>query len=142
MKNSVITKVEADKELQKNLKKLNHYSNQQFIDDAKKYISAIKQRRMLCIIKSVSSTGMSRVIKFNSCEAGRDKNSFWYRQYICLFIMLGYGKETDNGGFRINGCGMDMIFHTNYSIIHQLTNLGFLTKSECATLCQMTPTVL
>ena len=44
--------------------------------------------------------------------------------------------------FTIGGCGMDMIFHTNYTIIHRLYKLGFMTKKECEKLCQMTPSII
>lgn len=35
----------------------------------------------------------------------------------------------------------DEFFNTNYTIIHRLHSLGFITKEECATLAQQTPTV-
>lgn len=139
MKN-IIENINKDKEIVKNLKKLNYYDIKNFVDDAKTYIKAIKERRMLCVIKSVSSSGMSRNIKFNSCE--KAKTGYWYRQYSCLFITLGYTEVKGTDSFRIGGCGMDMIFHTNYSIIHKLKNLGFITKEECEKLAQETPTVL
>lgn len=139
MKN-VLKNVEADKNIMKNIQKLNYYETKNFVDDAQAYIKAIKERRMLCVIKKVSSSGMSRNIKFNSCE--KRKNNYNYRQYICLFKALGYTEVKQTDSFRIGGCGMDMIFHTNYSIIHVLKRLGFLTKEECAELAQMTPTVL
>ena len=37
---------------------------------------------------------------------------------------------------------MDMIFHTNYSIIRKLGNLGFITKGQVRKLEQQTPTVI
>lgn len=137
----IIANLNSSKEFQKNLKKLSHYSNEQFLKDALQYIKAIKERRMLCNIISVSNSGMSRNIKFMSCEKNNTrKNEYWHSNYNCLFIALGYTRVND--GFRINGCGMDMVFHTNYSIIHNLKTFGILNKKQCATLCQMTPTVI
>lgn len=133
-------KLEQNKELVKALSKVSHYDLDNFIQDAKNYINAIRTGRMLCIIESVSKSGMSRVIKFHSCEKG--KNRYWYRQYRAFFIVLGYSEVKNSDGFRINGCGMDMVFHTNYTIIHNLYRLGLLSKSECEKLAQETPTKL
>lgn len=124
----------------KNIDKQKYYSEEQFISDVKSYIKAIKEGRMLNTIHSVSSSGMSRVISFHSCE--KNKNGFYYRQYVSLFRALGYSKGSTDFNFRITGCGMDMIFHTNYSNIHLFYNLGFINKSECDILCQKTPTTL
>ncbi len=124
----------------KSIDKQKYYSEDQFIEDVKMYIKAIKEGRMLNTIHSVSSSGMSRVISFHSCE--KNKHGFYYRQYVSLFRALGYSKGNTDYNFRISGCGMDMIFHTNYSNIHLFYNLGFITKIECAKLCQKTPTTL
>ena len=116
--------------------KLDHYygieKEESFLNCAKDYISAIRQKRMICIIKSVSKSGMSRVLKFHSFEKP------YIRNYYSLFIALGY-KKVDNG-FRVSGCGMDVIFHTNYTIIHRLHLLGLISKKERDLLAQRTPT--
>ena len=96
---------------------------------------------MINSIDSVSSSGMSRTIKFLSCE--KSKTNFYYRNYFGFFLALGYTPKNDRSNyFRISGCGMDMIFHTNYTIIHRLTRLGFLTKKECSILAQKTPSTI
>lgn len=133
----VIKTLSENKEFQKNLKKLTHYTMEHFVYDAEKYILAIKERRMLCNIKSVSSSGMSRVLAFHSCEKSSQKNQFWYRQYNCLFICLGYSEK--NNGFNISGCGMDMIFATNYNVIHSFKRMGIINDKECSFLAQQTP---
>lgn len=137
----IIENLNNDKRYLKNINTLNYYSNDQFIADAKKYISAIKQGRMLCNIGSVSSSGMSRTMSFKSCERSKEGHYF-YRNYVCLFICLDWGKEDKYGYFRISGCGINMVFHVNYTIIHQLYRYGFLTKVECEKLSQMRPPVL
>jgi hypothetical protein len=128
------------KEVIENIKKLNYYSLEQFQQDAQTYIKAIKEGRMLCVIKSVSKSGMSRVIKFNSAEHGKERTNF--RQYSCLFETLGYKESRSQSGYTVNGCGMDMIFHTNYSIIHSFKNMGIITKEEADKLAQQTPVLL
>ena len=134
------SKIEANKELLKQLGKVNsHYQTEDLARDIQDYIKAIKSGRMFCVIHSVSKSGMSRNISFHSWQGNKTKG--YYRQYWALFKALGYTPATGNrDAFRINGCGMDMIFHTNYSIIHTLRQMGILTKSLCAELAQQTPT--
>ena len=131
-------------EVEKNIaKKLKYYSYEQFEKDAVKYIEAIQEGRMLCIIHSVAKSGMSRVMSFHSCEQSEYNPYFYnYRQYNCLFIALGHTESKCRNGFRIGGCGMDMNFATNYNIIHNLHRLGFITREVCNVLAQKTPTVL
>lgn len=137
---TIIKNIQDNKEIIKNIEKLNYYNVEQFISDAKTYIKAIKERRMVCIIRSVSQSGMSRNLKFLSCEG--TKGNFNHRQYICLFTALGYKEVQRTGTFKINGCGMDMIFNTNYNIIHDLKRLGFINDDDCRRLAQMTPSNL
>jgi hypothetical protein len=121
----------------KKIDKQKYYDRGNFISDVKSYIKAIKEGRMFCVIDSVSQSGMSRNIHFHSAEKYKDR--FGFRQYWTLFKVLGYTEGNSNNNFRISGCGMDMIFHTNYSNIHTFKRLGFLTDKECEKLCQMTP---
>ena len=132
--------IQDNKDIQKNIKKLNYYTAENLHADIKAYIKAIKERRMLCIIERVSASGMSRVIKFNACEG--KKGQFNYRQFRCLFIAFGHSEAKNSYGFRVNGCGMDMVFHTNYDLIHDFKRLGFITDEECRHLAQQTPVVL
>ena len=136
----IVNLVSENKELQKRIKANTYYSNEQFIKDAERYIKAIKEGRMNCIIKSVSSSGMSRVIKFTAIEKG--KTQYNYQNFWSLFNSLGFTESRNQNGFTISGCGMDMIFHTNYTIIHRLHRLGFINKKECGHLAQQTPVVL
>jgi hypothetical protein len=131
-----------DKELQKNLGKLNHYSVDSFIQDADRYIKAIQEERMACIIRSVSSSGMSRNIWFFAPQKSKTDKRYYFTQFYALFTALGYTATNDRDSFRIGGCGMDMIFHTNYSIIHRLGRMGFLNKKQVEILAQKTPRVM
>jgi len=112
-----------------------------FIQSAKRYIKAIKQGRVICNIESVSASGMSRTIKFLECN-GSTKKGFNYLNFYQFFTQLGFTKVKNSNTFRINGCGMDMVFHTNYTIMHQLCRYGFITKKECANLAQKTPSII
>lgn len=140
----IIANLLKDSDFKKGIKRMSHYDELQFIKDAKVYIKAIKERRMINSIGSVSSSGMSRTIKFLSCEKSKHQpNDFYYRNYHALFLCLGYSEARgDRDYFSISGGGMDMIFHSNYSNIHQFARLGLITKTECKKLCQMTPTTI
>lgn len=136
----IIKNIESNKELMSTLNKMDHYSIERFIDDAQCYIKAIKDRRMINSIGSVASSGMSRTMKFLSCEPITHDKTFYYRNYFQFFRALGF-KEADKHShyFRIHGCGMDMVFYTNYRNIHNLHRLGMITKEECEKLAQATP---
>lgn len=112
-----------------------------FIRNAKRYIKAIKQGRVICNIESVSASGMSRNLKFLECS-GSIKSGFNYLNFYSLFSDLGFTKVKNSYSFRVSGCGMDMVFHTNYTIINDLQRLGFLTKKEASILAQKTPSVI
>lgn len=132
--------IAANKELSKKLNSEKYYDESRFISDCERYILAIKQGRMINTIKSVSASGMSRTIKFVSSEHDKKSKRFYIANYNMLFDMLGFTKSRSNDFcFTISGCGMDMIFHTNYSIIRSLYRLGFINKLECSRLEQMTP---
>jgi hypothetical protein len=127
--------IKSDKELSKRLENDSFFDVETFIRNSERYIKAIKQGRMFCIIHSVSSSGMSRVIEFAECS-GKGTN-YNFLNFYGLFNSLGYMKSGN--GFRINGCGMDVVFNTNYCIIHKLHGLGFISSKECALFAQKTP---
>ena len=144
---TILENIANDKEIQKSLSKMNYpLTNDEFLATANNYIDAIREGRMFCTIPKVSASGMSRQIKFNSFEiySPQKENSKkgYYRQYWAFFKALGYKEVKGSNTFSIGGCGMDMIFHTNYTIIHKLHRLGFIDEAECESLAQQTPTVL
>lgn len=140
----LIAAIESNKSLRKAITGIGHYTTENFLNDAERYIAAIRERCMFCIIHSVARSGMSRVISFHSFDIevtkveGARGNT---RQYNCLFLALGYKQSADRNGFKISGCGMDMVFATNYNVIHDLHRLGLIDKAECDKLAQMTPNV-
>jgi hypothetical protein len=131
----ITKKIEANKELMKNIEAISFFSVEAFIEHAIDYIEAIKKRSMFCVIDSVSSSGMSRVIHFHSWS------KCYYRNYWSLFKALGFSEISNSGAFRVYGCGMDMIFHTNYTNMHNFQRLGFISKKQCESLAQNTPQV-
>ena len=142
----IIKNIESDKDLIKRINKDSYVYNpnnsiDSFIENAERYIKAIKQKRILCSIDSVSRSGMSRTIKFMECAKIDGRNEFIYLNFHSFFDMMGYNPDR-NGYSRITGCGMDMIFYTNYTIIHRLHKLGFITRKQCDILAQNTPQVI
>lgn len=136
----IILNVENNKEISKRINAMPYYDVERFVNDAEDYIKAIKEGRMINSIGHVSSSGMSRSIKFVSMEKSKHNKQFYVRNFFQLFKALGYTESRARDHyFTIGGCGMDMIFHTNYSIIHSLHRLGFINKEQCSKLAQMTP---
>lgn len=126
--------VEGNKELMKYINAKNYFSVEDFIRNAERYVKAIKDRRMACIITSISNSGMSGTLKFiESNPIGGFCN------FYSLFEALGYKEGRRKDGFIIRG--EDMVFNTNYSITHTLKSLGIISEEECKTICQLTPTV-
>ena len=125
-KKTILKNIENDKEI----KKIEYFD---FYDNAIRYIKAIKQGRMLCSINTVARSGMSRTLKFMEFEKSNVYN------FHAFFRALGFNQVKDSDYFRIHGCGMNMVFHTNYTIIHRLYRLGFLSYEECSNLAQLTP---
>lgn len=129
-------------EVKKVITKNEYYSEDNFIKDAQNWIKAIKEGRIICSVVSVSSSGMTRQLKFLSCESSnyKDDEKYYFRQYNTMLQSLGFRYNKNKYCISVSGCGMDMIFHTNYTIIHQLKRMGFINDVECSTLSQMTPT--
>lgn len=130
--------IKLSNEVLKAIKANEYYSDVQFISDANQWIKAIEQGRVICSVVSVSKSSMSRKLKFLSFEPNKDSQSGYYRQYNTMLKTLGY--KLKDYSITVNGCGMDMIFNTNYNIIHDFKRMGIITDEECSKLCQMTPT--
>jgi len=121
----------------------NAYTESDFISDSIRYINAIKEGRVICAIGSVSKSGMSRTIRLLECAPTKYELRYIYLNFYAFMRCLGYKASGKYGDyFRINGCGMDMIFATNYNIIHSLYYMGFINKEQCDDLAQLTPTVI
>lgn len=74
------------------------------------------------VLRSVSSSGMSRTMSLKVVEDGRIVDITYYAAQV-----LGYPLVEVNGSraLRVGGCGMDMGFHVVYS----LSSVLFRTRS-------------
>lgn len=102
---------------------------QQAIDSLNNIFDLMPQEKRViyCVLRSVSSTGMSRVIDFYTVI--NDKP-----QYLSGLIRMALGyRMAKNGGLVVRGCGMDMGFHVVYSVASVLyggSRGGYEIKSE------------
>ena len=135
-----ITKnIENNKELLKGLKKVD-MPIERFIGDAQTYLRAVKERRISYTVDTVSKSGMSRTLLITSCERWRwdGKIRYYYRQYNTMLQAMGYNvKRGYRDSIKVSGCGMNMLFATNYNIVWSLHRLGFISRKQCDILCQM-----
>lgn len=124
--------ITLSKEVLKAIAKNEYYSEESFI----------KEGRVICSVVSVSKSGMNRKLKFLSCEPSKYKDEVmhYYRQYNSMLECLGY--KVKDYSITVNGCGMNIIFHTNYSIMHNFKRMGIITDEQCSSLAQMTPTTI
>ena len=131
-------------EVLKNYNKKNTYEidMETFLGHANRYIEAIKENRMICSIGSVSKSGMSRTIKFLEMKKNDASNQRSLKNPYQFLHALGYSKIKNSDSFRSARCGMDMIFNTNYTIMHDLKRLGLVSDEECRTLAQKTPSIV
>ena len=131
--------IRNDRELMNGLKKVD-MSIDQFIRDAQTYLRAVTERRISYTVATVSKSGMSRTLIITSCERSRweGKVSYYYRQYNTMLQAMGYSvKRGYRDSIRVYGCGMNMLFATNYNIVWSLHRLGFISRRQCDLLCQM-----
>jgi len=125
--------IKLNKEITKRISKEDYYDEERFIKDCKAYIKAVKSGRIQYTVTHVSNSGMSRNIMIKSYE-GTMSNGH-YRWYYKMLETMGYTFAKDDS-IRVSGCGMDMLFATNYNIIHSLHRMGFIYKKTCASLAQ------
>ncbi len=123
-----------DKETLKRIELEEYYNVDDFILDCKTYISAVKSGRILYEVTHVSTSGMSRNINIKSYE-GKMSHGY-YRSYSLMLAILGYKFAKNSYDIKVSGCGMNMLFSTNYGIIHTLKRFGFINKKTCDILSQ------
>lgn len=77
------------------------------------------------VVRHVTRSGMSRSISVLTTDSDGEIRDVSYD----VARVLGWSLDHDNGGVRVQGCGMDMAFHMIYSmsrIIHAHT--GFVNR--------------
>jgi len=134
MENSIV----LSKEVLKSISKNEYYNEDSFIKDVLQYIEAIKEGRVIVSIVSVSKSGMSRKMKFLAYQKHKDNDTGYYRQFNSMFEVLGW--KIKDYCLKVDGCGMDMVFHVNYSVMHNFKRIGLISEDECGKLAQQTPT--
>lgn len=132
--------MELTKDIQKAIDNNTYYSVEQFESDAKQYIKAIKEGRVIVAITSISKSGMSRKMKFTAYQNNADNERGYYRQFNSMFEALGF--KVKDYELVIGGCGMNMVFHVNYTTMHEFKRIGLLSDEDCGVLAQKTPTIL
>lgn len=128
-------KIQLTKEMIKRLEKETYYTQEYFIQDCKEYIKAVKEGRMLYLVDTVSNNRMSRTLIIKSCDKNKRTKDFYYRNYTFMFKILGYSLSKDYN-IKVSGCGMNMLFATNYDIIHTFKNIGLIKSKVCDVLAQ------
>ena len=113
---------------------------QRFEKEAKQYISAIEQNRVICFIHSVSRSGMSRRMSFLECKLNTGYAKYGYTR-LNPFISVAAGIRLNKyHELVVGGCGTSMVFATNYKTINTLQRIGYLSKKRAKKLAQLTPT--
>lgn len=123
------------KEMIKRLSKEEYYTQEDFTKDIQTYIKALREGRLQYLVMNVSNSGMNRNILVQSCEQNKNNNNFYYRQYLKMFEILGY-KLDKNFNIKVSGCGMNMLFATNYNLIRTFKNMNIITAEDCEMLAQ------
>lgn len=77
-----------------------------------------------CILRSVSSSGMSRTL---SLYVIRDNELRSITSYAADVLQWG---TNDKGHIKVSGCGMDMGFHTVYTLSRYLFKDGFKVEGR------------
>lgn len=127
--------MKLSQEMIKQINKNEHYTEENFIEDCKTYIKAVKSGRLRYRVSHVSKSGMSRDIVIESYEGTMSKG--YYRTYTNMLEVLGYRLTSPYGSdIKVSGAGMDMLFDTNYNIIHTFKSMGLITAKTCVVLAQ------
>ena len=89
----------------------------EIFDSQMKGAAQHKRPRIIASVVSVSTSGMSRKIKF-----GYFDKSGIFCDITPLFAKLYGAKISSCGqGFTVHGCGMDMIFHVMDNVYYTIT---------------------
>lgn len=100
--------------------------------NAQRFIKALSEKRLLCTVKKVSSSGMSRQIFFG--EMCFNQTFSHVCQFNWFFKEIGF-HYTNNDCISVSGCGMDMIFHSLTVACSILKENGFTLPDNYNSLC-------
>lgn len=104
--------------------------------NAERFIKALKEHRIVCSVKHVSSTGMSRTISFcEMCVSTMNGKKYGQLlQFNWFFTQLGWPWDKNRDGIRVSGCRMDMIFNTLDCVAAELKANGFNVPNDYTSL--------
>ena len=102
----------------------------EFEIDAKAYLKALKEGRVLYNVEHVSASGMTRYINVKACEKVKGENRYIYRTFHALLEATGHQYSSKYNGYRATGCGMNMVFAMNYYLVRELYELGLVRKID------------
>lgn len=95
--------------------------NQEDVNHAREMLTkyAPKGSKVYTVVRHVSRSGMSRSISLHVVSMTNDGPEIvdvtgW------AALVLGWPLDRRNWGLKIGGCGMDMAFHTVYSLAQKL----------------------
>ncbi len=91
------------------------YNEEAYKDDYRRLVKSLKQKRLIVNITGVSQSGMSRTMTF--CELFKPQKEFIMLGFQNFFEANGYTLSPK--GFRVTGCGMDMVF----AVLHYVLSL-------------------
>jgi hypothetical protein len=69
------------------------------------------------VLRSVSSSGMSRTISLKVAKGGKILDLTYYASVVLEWPLV---EKNGSRAIRVGGCGMDMGFHTVYSLARVL----------------------
>lgn len=84
-----------------------------------------KSRRVYCIVRHVSSSGMSRVISLHTIQDGDIRHLSYNAATV-----LGRSYNDKHGGVKIDGCGMDMCYALVSDLSYAMFGNAYLLRSE------------
>jgi hypothetical protein len=95
--------------------------------EAKAFLRKVFRRKSTAftVLTRVSSTGMCRHIKVLAVRGKEIVNVSWYAADL-----LGWKWSDETGSVVVAGCGMDMGFHTVYSMSNRLWDDGYAVNQR------------
>ena len=103
--------------------------------NGKRFIKALKERRIICSVKHVSNSGMSRAIAVREVVKLKELNQYAIYQFDWFIRNLGWTYVDSDNAIRVSGCGMNMVFHLLYCVCGRLEHEGFKLPDNWSSLC-------
>jgi len=92
-------------------------------------VSALKEDRLQCFVRSVSKSGQSRVVSFNTIEWNSRSERYELLSFNYDFFMLGF-KQNDEGDIILRGYGLDVALQATEKIVSMAKIFGLEVIKE------------